>query len=92
MLYNKGIKICLYLGDVDLIRKRFNPKVKKYLRTDWKGRHFAKRSTPPKEDKVIKLIVAMEKRKGMANGEEKERRSNEMEKFHTAPRLTCNGR
>lgn len=27
-----------------------------------------------------------------ANDVEKERRSNEMEKFHTAPPLTCNGR
>lgn len=47
---------------------------------------------PLKEDKVIKLMVVIEKRREMANGKEKERRSNEMEKFHTAPRLTCNGR
>lgn len=48
--------------------------------------------TPPKEDKVIKLMVATEKGKKGANDEEKERRSNEMEKFHTVPPFTCNGR
>lgn len=78
--------------DVDLIRKRFNLKVKKYSRTQTGKAESSSISISPKEDKVIKLIVAIEKRREMANGREKERRSNEMEKFHTAPRLTRNGR
>lgn len=91
-VYNKRIKIRLCLGNVDLVRKRFNPKVKEYSRTSTGVRQKLCYGYTAKRGQSNKVDGSDGERKKGTNDEEKERRSNEMEKFHTVPPFTCNGR